>query len=237
MLLLVKNIPWKPYKTRYRGGNLLGNTIFLLRTAVCLWQMINTLISLTVHISPPPATEWWGLVPDCPTHWEKDWTFDRLDHSENHLHMSRPKHFWLSQLSGVYVKHKSGNHNLLMCKKKQRRKISGIHQTGFYTKTKYTNCICVCLNYHHPIFWRSNNMKKVKFDLLYCFYCTPSINSLGQNTFRLFPTTTVRKELNKHPITIKNSRFLLKMAPSKQLAYHASFYSSFCNHAPKIIIQ
>lgn len=71
-----------------------------LRTAVCD-KLIHNLVSLTVRISSPPDTV------------HRPQTSNRLQHNEIHIYISRTKPLCSA---GVCVKHKSGNHNLQMCK-------------------------------------------------------------------------------------------------------------------------
>lgn len=69
MLLLMRNTSWKHYKTHATEVEICwGNTIFLLRTAVGLWQDDKHpgIADRAYAVSPPPATERRALVPDYP---------------------------------------------------------------------------------------------------------------------------------------------------------------------------
>ena len=116
MLLPVRNIPRKPNKTRRRGGNLLGNTIFLLRTAVCLWQMINASVSLTVHNISSTCHRVLRSGPWlCPHRGKKSDLRSPQSQWKTNVHGSRTKQLGSASCPGLC---KSGNcaFNLLTCK-------------------------------------------------------------------------------------------------------------------------
>lgn len=116
MLLPVRNIPRKPNKTGRRGGNLLGNTIFLLRTAVCLWQMINAPVSLTVHNISSTCHRVLRSGPWlCPHRGKKSDLRSPQSQWNTNVHGSRTKQLGSASCPGLC---KSGNRafNLLTCK-------------------------------------------------------------------------------------------------------------------------
>lgn len=128
--LLVRNITWKAYKTLCRGGNLLGKTIFLLRTAICLWQMMNTTVSLTTHMSSTCRSPRRALVPGCQRPHGEDLKISSITIEITYTHEQEWTPRRLSSAVRVYEKHKSGKYsfNLLMCKNwKEKKKHSCIH--------------------------------------------------------------------------------------------------------------